>query len=219
MLPALTLLNGLPAISPSRGRAIPYERRPLIRPRSARPPSTGWGEEDAAARPAISSPQRGEGGEGESPSRVRGQERSQTSICDCPASRGEISRHLRLRQSPAVQSLQELRQWVFLRAPLWPAGPGPSLWLRAFVIRKAKSLAFRRLRRPLLTPRKGGDRAFIATIASRQRCRRCGEAAARVISPLEGEMAGRPEGGNVEHRRQRNAERRRQRTPAHEERS
>ena len=76
MLPALTLLNGLPAICASRGRAIPYERRPLIRPRSARPPSTGWGEEDAAARPAISSPQRGEGGEGESPSRVRGQERS-----------------------------------------------------------------------------------------------------------------------------------------------
>ena len=125
MLPALTLLNGLPAISPSRGRAIPYERRPLIRPRSARPPSTGWGEEDAAARPAISSPQRGEGGEGESPSRVRGQERSQTSICDCPASRGEISRHLRLRQSPAVQSLQELRKWVFF-AP--PSGlPDPAL--------------------------------------------------------------------------------------------
>ncbi len=168
-----------------------------------------------------------------------------------PPARGEIGCHLRLRQFPALQGKnlhrsnvrpRELRPWVFLRpiwaflrTPLWPAGPGPSLWLRAFVIRKAKSLAFRRLRRPLLTPRKGGDRAFIATIASRQRCRRCGEAAARVISPREGEMSGRTEGGNVErcrqwnvehrsqcnveHRRQRNVEHRRQRTPAHEERS
>ncbi|BAV48720.1 hypothetical protein MesoLj113a_11890 [Mesorhizobium sp. 113-1-2] len=41
--------------------------------------------------------------------------------------------------------------------PLCPAGPGPSLSLRAFVIRKAKQLAFRPLRGPRLTPLKGGD--------------------------------------------------------------
>jgi hypothetical protein len=52
-------------------------------------------------------------------------------------------------------------------ALLWPAGFCPSLSLRAFVTRKAKSLAFCPLRGPLLTP-------------------------------LKGEMAGRPEGGAKE---------------------
>ncbi|TPK37907.1 hypothetical protein FJ867_11610 [Mesorhizobium sp. B2-5-3] len=45
-----------------------------------------------------------------------------------------------------------------MNTPLWPAGPGPSLSLRAFVARKAKKLASRPLRGPLLTPRMGGDR-------------------------------------------------------------
>ena len=52
------------------------------------------------------------------------------------------------------------REFAFRGAPLWPAGSGPSLWLRAFVVRKAKSLAFRCLWQPLLTPYRWGDWQF-----------------------------------------------------------
>jgi hypothetical protein len=44
---------------------------------------------------------------------------------------------------------------AILRALLWPAGPGPSLSLRAFVVRKAKQLALRPLRGPRLTRTSG----------------------------------------------------------------
>ena len=43
-------------LAPSRAELSHVGNCPLIRPRSARPPSPRWGEEGAAARPATSSP-------------------------------------------------------------------------------------------------------------------------------------------------------------------
>src|SRR5262245_43542782 len=73
---------------PPCGRAIAYGFRfPLIRPRFARPPSPrwgDWGEENAAARPALLSPA-GRGWRGRSPSRVRGPPTWPEPMCDCPS--------------------------------------------------------------------------------------------------------------------------------------
>jgi hypothetical protein len=85
---------------------------------------------------------------------------------------------------------------IGLRActPLCPAGAGPSLPLRAFVVRKAKQLFFRSLRETLLTPLKGGDWLSFSPSPIIKLEKRAA-ALPLLISPLEGEMAGRPEGG------------------------
>ncbi len=82
-------------------------------------------------------------------------------------------------------------------APLCPAVACPTPALRAFVVRKAKSVAFRPLCGPLLTPHEGGDQpaARLSPITN------VAEGAARAklpISPLVGEMSGRTEGGAKE---------------------
>ena len=82
-------------------------------------------------------------------------------------------------------------------ASLWPAGAGPSLSLRAFVVRKAKQLAFRPLRGPLLTPHEGGDQTSPA-ISPITNVARASGALELPISPLVGEMSGRTEGGAKE---------------------
>ncbi len=48
-------------------------------------------------------------------------------------------------------------------------------------------------------PLKGGDQQFLSPLFSFD-VDKCLEALARLISPLEGEMAGRPEGGNIKRR-------------------
>ncbi len=70
-----------------------------------------------------------------------------------------------------------------LHTPLWPAGlPGPS-----------------HLSRPVLrTPLKGGDRLSVLHSPTVHDWRK---QSGHPISPLEGEMAGRPEGGDAGHRR------------------
>jgi len=83
-----------------------------------------------------------------------------------------------------------LRQGI----PLCPAGACPSLSLRAFVVRKAKQLAVRPLRGPLLTPLKWGDWQSVR-LSPILGDARCATALKLLISPLEGEMAGRPERG------------------------
>jgi hypothetical protein len=93
-------------------------------------------------------------------------------------------------------SAQFAATFVLYAIPLWPAGPGPTLWLRAFVVRKTKSLAFRRLRRPLLTPRKGGDHA-VASLSPTANVAGNAPPPTLPISPLAGEMSGRTEGGAV----------------------
>ncbi len=59
-----------------------------------------------------------------------------------------------LRYGSGRSSFEKPNRWLLVAFGdhSCPAGPGPALWLRAFVVRKAKSLASRRLRRPLLTP-------------------------------------------------------------------
>ncbi|RWE73176.1 MAG: hypothetical protein EOS63_28850 [Mesorhizobium sp.] len=91
-------------------------------------------------------------------------------------------------------SLQEIALTLRPVPPLCPAGPGPSLSLRAFVVRKAKQLAFRPLRGPLLTPLKEGDWTS-RWLSPAINVAECAERLELLISPLEGEMAGRPERG------------------------
>ncbi|TPJ70735.1 hypothetical protein FJ419_29310 [Mesorhizobium sp. B2-6-2] len=93
-----------------------------------------------------------------------------------------------------AESLQEIALTLRPGPPLCPAGSGPTLSLRAFVVRKAKQLAFRPLCGPRLTPLKGGDwqlrpRRSSFNVGDWRKPTRGS------ISPLEGEMAGRPERG------------------------
>ncbi|RUM98836.1 hypothetical protein EET67_04105 [Pseudaminobacter arsenicus] len=67
-----------------------------------------------------------------------------------------------------IRAESNLAAQPFYVTPLWPAGH---------------------------LPLKGGDRLAAASPPSLRRWRLCARAGASVISPLEGEMAGRPEGG------------------------
>ncbi|TPM91619.1 hypothetical protein FJ977_32550 [Mesorhizobium sp. B2-1-3A] len=82
----------------------------------------------------------------------------------------------------------------------WSQRP-PSSGCRHFVVRKAKQLAFRPLRGPLLNSRKRGEGAAVAGFANRQHCRRGARRSGQLLSPrLRGEMPGRAMRGSADAR-------------------